>query len=298
MVPIGSIGSGWVFHDPANLFFTVVYPSTTPPVADLESMLQALLHLTPSTPTQPLVVSPSQPPTSRVHTNIVTDGLNYFVSLSNRDDVQTVTNIQLQPHFEVTNRMAPTVSGFVPDIAGPYSLGPKNSLRIYFKAVIPGSYTATDLGNELAQILTNLNTLGGQGFEVVAGLELHAFATAISAAQYPERVIAGIMRLRKMIFMKATRTGGSIAIEVVRQDGSVVQNASVQLLHLINAHEEQDAGVTDATGKATVTVGAMSAQRWDFFNQVWAVPAATPATDPVEVHVNDRGLGAHTFVTR
>ncbi|MFQ5506264.1 MAG: hypothetical protein ACE5F1_15960 [Planctomycetota bacterium] len=113
----------------------------------------------------------------------------------------------------------------------------------------------------------------------------------------PERYLAGLIILRNMIFMKTTRKGRKIDVELVDLLGNPVAGAMTQLIHVLNGHEAQEGKATDGQGKTTFFVEAVTEVRWDFFQGRYAVPELDPKTEPVEIHAHDAATGSQCFVT-
>jgi hypothetical protein len=126
-----------------------------------------------------------------------------------------------------------------------------------------------------------------------------------------ERSIAGLVQLSNMVFLDVDRFGGTLALSAVRLNLDnygmpVPADGEVQILHLLNGQEEQDAGVT-ASGTARATIAATTYKHWDFGaldpagattpKYVTNLGGLPPDLSPVEVHVLDPVLGTATFVT-
>jgi hypothetical protein len=295
---VATTGSALVLAEPNAAFYLIVFPTEMPPAGELEAVLEALLRTTPREPTQPVQLSGGGASAAGVHANVVHDGLNFFVALSNRDPQRTATGIDLRVHPEIAARLAPAVARWVPDVPGPYVLAPRATQYVLLRAVIAGSTTAADLQSALADAFVRLQGLRAAGFDVSAGLEQHAHAAAIDAAVLPSRVLAGLLRLRRMIYLAVARTGSSAIVEARRLDGTPVVGARVQLVYLSNGREVEDVGSTDGRGVLALRVGTSPVERWDLFAWRYRSPAQSPATDPIEIHVHDPGMGEQSFVTR
>ncbi|MBL8898158.1 MAG: hypothetical protein JNM84_11050 [Planctomycetes bacterium] len=298
MSAVATAGSALVLADPNAAIYLIVFPSETPAAGELEAVLDALLRTTPDEPTQPVELRGGGTNAAAVHANVVHDGLNFFVALANRDPQRTVTGLDLRVHPEIAARFAPAVTHWVPDVAGPYVLAPRATQYVLLRAVLAGSTTAADLRTALAQALLRLQSLQSAGFDVSAGLEQHAHAAAIDASALPSRALAGLLRLRRMVFLAVARTGANARVEASRLDGTPVAGAQVQLVHLSNGREVEDVGRTDGQGVLPLRIGTSAAERWDFFASAYRVPAQSPAVDAIEIHVHDPRTGEQSFVTR
>lgn len=136
-----------------------------------------------------------------------------------------------------------------------------------------------------------------RGFQVGHGNRLIQSLLGGAGGLTPERALAGLIILRNMIFMKTTRSGTRIDVELVDLFGNPVAGAMTQLIHLLNGHEAQDGQPTDRRGKTTFLIGAVKDERWDFFRLEYAVPKLDPQTEPVEIHAHDPATGSQCFVT-
>ena len=291
-----SLGSTWVYRDAASQFYFYVFNDVSP--AAIHAATDHLLGLNATEPAVAVQTVPAQAPGSRVHVNFVSDGLNFFAALSNRDLTQTTTVQSLQVSGAIAARFGTSVTAWVPDVAGPYVLAPRQTIYVYLGAQVAGSYTTNDLGIELGVMNTRINQRGTEGFDVTHAQRLHQYASQLHALTgHNERVLAALVRLRRMLVLKVDRNGQQFGVTARRLDGTPVVGAPIQLLHLGNGHQEADAGHT-GTGTVYVKFEAPAEQRWDFATRTWITPPLVPATDPIEVHVGDPATGAHAFVVR
>jgi hypothetical protein len=302
--PWDAAGSCWVCYWPdepvpprEEYARRVVFP-------DLQLALEQQLEGGTREPTRVFEVTPRNvPPSAFLTTSFVSDGLGFFCIVTNRSDDPGATatfDLAVAPRVR-TLLGSSIVEGW--DLVGsvpPLRLRPRESKRIYFRPRLNPRYALnpSDLATLVAISTRALRKLETKRFDVRPGLELLAAIERVHVTE-PARALAGLVQLRRMMFLRTERSRDRVLVEAVYvpiggPPQVPVAKAEIQVLHLLNAHEEQDAGRL-RNGRATVTIAPVRQPRWNFDTQDYHVPRLDPATEPVEVHVHDPATGAHAL---
>lgn len=298
LVPIAP-NAGLLHWNPATLMFVLVFPDAQPQTsqAALDLVLPIALGILPE-PAQPVTVSEHVAPDGEVQSSCVSDGVNWYLAVSNRSPTVTFPNVTLGVHPQQLQKTAAFATGYAFEGGAAFALAPKQTRFVYAGAVIPGLslVSAQDVSAKVAAFAAALNLLESQGFEVGHGRTQLDAVSRVDPGTYKERAVVGLARFQNLLFLRATRTGAQVMVRCVRWNGAPVAGAGVQLLHLLNGRESQDAPPTNAFGRSVFTIGAVTEPRWDFFASVFQPPVLVPATEPVEVHVHDPATGDQTSI--
>jgi hypothetical protein len=172
-----------------------------------------------------------------------------------------------------------------------------------------------ELENEVQASAQRLHALAAMGYEVESGEALldkiRGIATGDASRGRPEykvRVLAGLIALRKMLFLAVTRNRASLTVRarhLVDPDLGTpsVSGIEIQVLYLLHGHEEEDPGTTGPAGLAFTLQGVATGALWPRFRftpppqgYVSKTNAPISDTEVIEVHAFDPREGTHAFV--
>jgi hypothetical protein len=194
-----------------------------------------------------------------------------------------------------------------------FTLQPRETKLIYLGAQVSDLETlVTEMQATRDAMRDALLGMEAEGYETSAGLRALDYLDDMlgPATQAPlERVLAGLVQVKNTIFLKRGKesvgrsTFRVTAARLGLPDPATLEPVSgeVQILHVLNGHEEQSAG--DLSGSSSVvTIGPTTLKHWDFGQTdgtpkfMQSLTGNAPGRDPVEVHVHDPARGTESFL--
>jgi hypothetical protein len=219
------------------------------------------------------------------------------------------------------------------DVEADFTLEARETKLIYFGAIpaatpFASPPTAEELRAASAAIRSALS-MAFTGYDTEAGIRGLDYVDDMLApdpmqgTKAPlERALAGLVQVSNMIFLKIEGPVPVIGSQPFRitaarlnladlMNPAPISFADVQLIHVLNGHEEQDVpgGIGGGMiGQVQCSIGATTSLHWDF-GQITGSGGHTPigswvanltgrpiSENPVEVHVHDAALGTQTFL--
>lgn len=238
---------------------------------------------------RPVTVTTANPAhAADLQTNVVTDGANFTVAVS---------NMNVTAERTVTLAVDPAIAAALDVTYAPVTI----TLGVGLTEVVTLQATAAgvDVAAAVTTVQTNLDTLELDGYDargIAAASDLLTQASALLAT-HPGRALAALGAAARMVQVRLSFAGGEVTVDARRPGmptegpSLAVAAAKCRLVWHLNGGEEGVEGTTDGAGTATIVVGAPATQRWDFAaNDLVAPPAY--ANDAAEVYVTDPTTGA------
>lgn len=260
--------------------------------AELASLVESILpqieaEISGTFVTRPVSVESSVP--ADIATNVVSDGVNWTVAVS---------NLNTSAARSVTLTVAPEIATEL-DVTYPIttvSLAAGETQLITIQAVATG----VNLAPAITTVQGNIEALELDGYDargIAAATDLLAQAGALILS-HPGRSLALLTAAARMVQLRLSVTAGEITIDARRPGMPTeavslgVSGARCVLVWPLNGREEQSAiATTDGAGTATLVVGSPQEERWDFDSNDVAAPPSY-AGSVAEVYVTDPITGA------
>lgn len=262
--------------------------------AELASLVESLrpaieAEITGTFVSRPVTVTTANPAhAADLQTNVVTDGVDWTVAVSNMNPAAERT---------VTLAVAPEIAAALDVTYTPatVTLGAGLTELVTLQATATGVNVAA----AITTVQANLDALGLDGYDargITAASDLLTQATSLLPT-HPGRALAALGAAARMVQVRLAFAAGTITVDV-RRPGMPTEAASLavtgaecRLVWHLNGGEEGAESTTDGSGVATITVGAPATQRWDFDANNLAAPPSY-ANDAAEVYVTDPTTGA------
>jgi hypothetical protein len=215
-----------------------------------------------------------------VDVSVASDGMNLLVCATNTLPMpQTFALVPALPE--------PTFKWTFPEgSAPPVPLAQSEALLRYARAAIPANAISSlpqALDQAVAgavQAVLDLGTIAPT-YDVRAAQQLLLRLQQLNSHTQPEKVLAGLLRLRRMPFVRAEAAGpGLLKVSVVGLDRTPVEGAHVQLEFVLQEHARRD-GITltasapgdPLAGTVTLSIAPPAVAPWDFIQAGKVMPS-------------------------
>jgi len=242
-----------------------------------------------------LVTRPLRPVRAESSPGVLAHGVDVTVTTDGMNLLACATNTRSKPQSFTLVPAAPGFAYSIPEGASPtVPLTQSQSLLRYVKAAVP-PHAISNLAQALdaavdqaAARVTNLGTVAPT-FDTRAAQQLVLQLGTLSSQAEPEKVLAGLVRLHRMAFIRADPAPGEqLLVSVVTLDRKPLQGAPVQLEFVLQQHARRNGVTAHASfpndpkaGTVTLSVTKPADTIWDF-----ALPGkAIPSGNLVEVQV-------------
>ncbi len=242
-----------------------------------------------------LVTRPLRPVRAESSPGVLAHGVDVTVATDGLNLLACATNTRPKPQ---SFTLVPAVPGFtysIPDGATPAApLAQSESMLRYLKADLPPNAIpslATSLDAAVGQAGARLTNLASVApiFDTAAAEQLLLRLRNLSTQTEPEKVLAGLVRLQRMPFLRVEgKPGNTVLVSVVALDRTPIGGAPVQLEFVLQRHARRN-GVTSrgngpndpGVGKVLLSIAQPADTIWDF-----TIPGkSVPAGNLVEVQV-------------
>jgi hypothetical protein len=249
---------------------------------------------------RPVRVATASGAAADLDVSVACDGLSYLVAIANPGETAQRVTLVVDaapptgaPDFAVTSPSAEL------------QLGASDSALVYLPARIRGLEQLVDgLPAAVDRARHEVDALRARGFATAAAgsllAELHELMRVPPPERAAEKILAGLLRLERMLFLRgAPAPGSKCALSAASLHGEPVPGAPIQIELVLQLRHRRDGGTTDAAGNAVLDCTPLSiaqAPLWDFVRRDYVVPE----TNLVEVQAQHprHGTQATTGVLR
>jgi hypothetical protein len=230
-----------------------------------------------------------------IDVNVLCDGINFLVSVANASDDPQSASLRVELTWN-PDKYAPGQGGFV--ATDGYTVTPVTQLGValgsdllYLPRAIPEHQISdflTVLDAHVDQVKNTVRQMSNDGYDMRAAKNLNVQLKDLAEppAAHPEKVLAGLLRLERMGFIKFNANTGSVTVKTLH-DG-LLSEALVQLEFPLQRHFRRDGSPQYKTlSNGYVHVDAsqpmdQAAKIWDFAGS--PPQYMIPDVNIVEVH--------------